>query len=63
MDSHNNMKIDLDRYFNWIKDSFPGKLTLNINPEGKHGAYYWQKAFEEFYLHWKSRINPIYINK
>lgn len=63
MDSHNNMKIDLDRYFNWIKDCFPGQLTLNINPEGKHGAYYWQKAFEEFYLHWKSKINSIHINK
>lgn len=63
MDAHNNMKIDLDRYFEWIKNHFSGKLTRHVNPEGKHGAYYWQKAFEDFYLHWNSKINSIYINK
>ncbi len=63
MDAHNNMKIDLDRYFEWIKNHFSGKLTRYVNPEGKHGAYYWQKAFEDFYLHWNSKINSIYINK
>ena len=59
MDAHNNMKLDMDKYYAWLKSKFNGKLSLHINPEGKHGAFYWQTAFQEFYHYWKSNINSI----
>ncbi len=63
MDSQNNMKLDLDRYYSWLLENFKGELKLEINTDGKHGAIYWQLAFREFYTYWQSKINSLQINK
>ncbi|WP_231388279.1 alpha/beta hydrolase [Sphingobacterium hungaricum] len=31
-------------------------IEISINPEGRHGAWYWQKAFPEFFEWWQKRI-------
>ncbi len=55
MDSSNNMKLDLEKYFAWMEEHFDGKLQLVIENEGKHGAIYWQEAFRKFYDYWQNR--------
>ena len=57
MDAKNNMRLDMDRFYTWFAEHFSGKLTLDVNPEGKHGAQFWQTAFQQFYAHWIGTIN------
>lgn len=53
----NNMGEDLERYYVRLKNHFQGKLYLDINSEGKHGAIYWQQAFRTFYAYWQNKID------
>ncbi|HMR19648.1 MAG TPA: alpha/beta hydrolase-fold protein, partial [Sphingobacterium sp.] len=32
-------------------------IFKNINPQGRHGALYWQREFPEFYAWWQEQIN------
>lgn len=57
MDSNNNMKLDLEKYYAWLEKHFVGKLQLDVENEGKHGAIYWQGAFRKFYDYWQNKMN------
>jgi len=59
MDEQNNMKLDLDKYYDWLKGNYEGELKLDLEFEGKHGAIYWQKAFAKFYDYWQTKLNSI----
>jgi hypothetical protein len=37
---------------------YPSRTVYeNIDPEGKHGALYWQREFPKFYACWQDQIN------
>ncbi|WP_270089020.1 alpha/beta hydrolase [Sphingobacterium sp. SYP-B4668] len=63
MDAHSNMKLDLDRYYSWMQHHFEGDLAINIHPEGKHNAIYWQHAFKKFYAYWQAKSNSSRIKQ
>ncbi len=50
-----DMKLDLLAFADWFKEKIPNEITIDVLANGKHGAFYWQKAFKRFYDYWQSR--------
>lgn len=51
-----DMAAELTHYHGWLSRHFKGKLHLDIDFHGKHGALYWQQAFRNFYTYWQRKI-------
>lgn len=46
-------------FVSFLKDRSLRKLELDIDAQGKHGAFYWQQAFKRFYHSWHKQINSL----
>ncbi len=46
------MHDDIARIQEMMHKSGRDRLSVTIEPEGRHGAWYWQKAFPNFYSWW-----------
>ncbi len=55
-----NMLIDLEHYNDWLTDQYPGTISFSWNEQGKHGAFYWQKAFVDFFKYWQEQLTLIH---
>ena len=55
MESNHNMKTDLEKYYSWLEEHFPGTLNFDVENEGKHEVLFWQEAFRKFIERWQIR--------
>lgn len=52
--SYVRMDDDLRTVADMLIRQVDATVEISINPEGRHGAWYWQKAFPDFYSWWAS---------
>lgn len=50
------MNADVIMITELLKEKSNPIMEININPEGKHGAWYWAKAFPDFYNWWQKQL-------
>lgn len=46
------MADDMKAFVDFFRDNSSATVCLDIDPQGKHGALYWQKAFARFFAWW-----------
>lgn len=51
-----DMRSDMLEFIDRHKKAMCAKILIDIDGEGKHGALYWQKAFQRFYNWWQKEI-------
>ncbi|WP_133228285.1 alpha/beta hydrolase [Sphingobacterium corticibacter] len=51
------MHDDIERIIQMMQNSGREKIQVSIEPDGRHGAWYWQKAFPYFYSWWTSQFS------
>lgn len=51
------MDKDIEQITDYFKKFKNPQIKIEINPNGKHGAWYWQKAFPVFFEWWQTKIN------
>lgn len=49
------MHDDINDILTQLRASGRKEVEVTINPEGRHGAWYWQKAFPHFYDWWMQK--------
>lgn len=51
------MHDDIRRITSLLEGTIPPKkIEVSVNPEGRHGAWYWQKAFPVFFDWWHTQL-------
>ncbi|MFE7085499.1 alpha/beta hydrolase [Sphingobacterium spiritivorum] len=51
------MNTDVLQITDMLREKNHPQLEISINPEGRHGAWYWHKAFPAFYDWWQAKLN------
>lgn len=49
------MNDDIASIISLLEQKAQPKIEISVNPEGRHGAWYWQKAFPDFYAWWSRK--------
>lgn len=55
--SYVRMDEDLRGVGRLLREQTGANVEISINPEGRHGAWYWQRAFPRFFEWWAKRLD------